>query len=210
MSIFLLIGSEISIENDRSTTVIEETYSTKFDNILHNTTSTEMPTFKIFDEPRYSFSNVLYDGDGYSMESSNHVRISKGPFDLILEDDKPKNQNSTIKNKNKNRGSRKRKPKSKKIIGRLSTSSTTHTSKNDRFELENKQIISQTKDSIQEKCKDVACESPCYIFRINLEDCPECSCPDAKWDRIKFIATSSFEPSRIIDRSRIRHLNRKP
>lgn len=43
-------------------------------------------------------------------------------------------------------------------------------------------------------CNDIFCKSPCFIFKTSPDECPECSCPESNWDRIKFFATSSFEP----------------
>lgn len=45
------------------------------------------------------------------------------------------------------------------------------------------------------RCPDIACEYPCYIYRVSAADCPRCSCP-SKPDKAtpskvhKFVASS--------------------
>lgn len=54
--------------------------------------------------------------------------------------------------------------------------------------------LNKTSMTATTNCNDIFCKSPCFIFKTSPTECPECSCPESNWDRIKFFATSSFEP----------------
>ena len=36
------------------------------------------------------------------------------------------------------------------------------------------------KPKLTKRCPDVACEYPCYIYKVTVGDCPRCSCPASK------------------------------